>query len=305
MGWRNLRTGAGSQMSEEGLYVASIVPFSDSGEINDDEVRKLIERGLEEGASGFFVAGSSGECFSSRPTERMHLFELFSEYKSRCVLFAHVGACSTDEAVRYAKCAVELGFQRVAATPPLYFGYSTLEVAGYYDAIASVAGRGAYYYNIPMNTHRKLDLNDRATRAMLASGSIAGIKHTNLDVYEMERIRSINPRLKCFGGFENEMVAFLAMGCDGFIGSTFNFMLPHYLRIYDAFKSGDLHAARELQAKANNVMETIMAEGLFPSIKHIMNAAGESVGKMRPPFRELGPEACVRVDAAVAKDVIA
>jgi len=58
---------------------------------------------------------------------------------------------------------------------------------------------------------------------MFASGSIAGIKHTNLDLYEMERLRAINPELKCFGGFENEMVAFLAMGCDGFIGSTFNF----------------------------------------------------------------------------------
>ncbi|MBE6468839.1 MAG: hypothetical protein E7001_02490 [Coriobacteriaceae bacterium] len=53
-----------------------------------------------------------------------------------------------------------------------------------------------------------------------------------LDLYKMERLRSINPDLKCFGRFENEMVAFLAMGCEGFIGSTFNFMLPHYLKLF-------------------------------------------------------------------------
>lgn len=291
-------------MGEEGLYVASMVPFDEGGEIDDGEVRRLVERGLEEGASGFFVAGSSGECFSLKPGERMHLFDLFSEYKDRCTLFAHVGACSTGEAVAYAKHAVEVGFQRVAATPPLYFGYSSLEVAGYYDAIASAAGRGVYYYNIPMNTHRKLDLNDKETRTMLASGSIAGIKHTNLNVYEMERIRAVNPKLKCFGGFENEMVAFLAMGCDGFIGSTFNFMLPHYLRIYRAFNSGDLKTARELQTKANNVMEVLMREGLFPSIKHVLSAQGEPVGEMRPPFRPLDPGACGRVDEAVRENVL-
>ena len=86
-------------MGEEGLYVASMVPFDEGGEIDDGEVRRLVERCLEEGASGFFVAGSSGECFSLKPGERMHLFDLFSEYKDRCTLFAHVGACSTGEAV--------------------------------------------------------------------------------------------------------------------------------------------------------------------------------------------------------------
>ena len=33
----------------------------------------------------------------------------------------------------------------------------------------------------------------------------------------MERIRNVNPQIKCYGGFENCMVAFLAFGCDGFI----------------------------------------------------------------------------------------
>ena len=171
---------------------------------------------------------------------------------------------------------------------------------GYYDDIASAVGRGVYYYNIPMNTKRTLNLYDADTRAMFASGSIAGVKHTNLDLYEMERLRAINPELKCFGGFENEMVAFLAMGCDGFIGSTFNFMLPHYLKIFEAFNAGRLDEARELQVKANNIMEAIMGEGLFPSIKHILAAQGVDAGQMRRPFLPLSEQAAAHVDAVVA-----
>ncbi len=288
----------------EGLYVASIVPFDEEGKVNDDKVREMAELQLSQGAAGFFVAGSSGECFLLSEAERLHLFELFAEYKDRCVLFAHVGSMGTDEAIRYTNSVVEMGYQRVAATPPFYFGHSPKAVAGYFDDIAAAAGQGIFYYNIPMNTHRALNLYDPDTRAMFSSGSIAGVKQTNLDLYEMDRLRSINPELKLFGGFENEMVSFLAMGCEGFIGSTFNFMLSHYLKVFQAYVAGKTEEARILQEKANNIMEVIMGVGLFPSIKHILNRRGDNVGQLRRPFLALSEEASRRVDQVVSENLV-
>ena len=49
------------EVEMEGLYVASMVPFDENGKINDDVIRQMVETNLEEGAAGFFVAGSSGE----------------------------------------------------------------------------------------------------------------------------------------------------------------------------------------------------------------------------------------------------
>jgi N-acetylneuraminate lyase len=288
----------------EGLFVASIVPFTDDGNINEPAIRQLIERNLNQGAAGFFIAGSSGQCFLLSESERIRLFEIFAEYRDRCTLFAHVGANSTSEAIRYAKAAQMLGISRVAATPPLYFGYSTQEIAEYYDDISSSIGHGVYYYNIPMNTHRKLNLQDPDTRSMFASGSIAGVKQTNLDVYEMDRIRSINPQLRFFGGLENEMLAFLAMGCNGFIGSIFNFMLPHYTKILDSFQCGNSHMAQELQIRANNIMEVLMKEGLFQSITYIVNSRGTNVGSMRKPFKRLGDDARKNIDVVLEKNLM-
>ena len=76
----------------EGLYVASMVPFDESGKINDDVIRQMVETNLEEGAAGFFVAGSSGECFLLTPEEHLHLFEVFAEYKDRsnCALYESI-----------------------------------------------------------------------------------------------------------------------------------------------------------------------------------------------------------------------
>ena len=100
------------------------------------------------------------------------------------------------------------------------------------------------------------------------------------------------------------MVGFLAMGCDGFIGSTFNFMLPHYLKIFEAFNAGRLDEARELQVKANNIMEAIMGEGLFPSIKHILATQGVDAGQMRRPFLPLSEQAAAHVDAVLAENLV-
>ena len=79
-----------------------------------------------------------------------------------------------------------------------------------------------YFIIISQSIHfKQIQINDPETIKLFQSGAIAGIKHTNLDLYEMERIKNINPDIKIYGGFENEMVGFLAMGCDGFIWSTF------------------------------------------------------------------------------------
>lgn len=67
----------------DGIYVASMVLFDDEGKINKEESKKLLDRNLAEGAAGFFVAGSSGECFLMDRQERVQLYEQVSEYKEK------------------------------------------------------------------------------------------------------------------------------------------------------------------------------------------------------------------------------
>ena len=90
------------------LYVASITPFDGNNQINDSAMRQLWDRNLAEGADGFFIGGSSGECFLLSREERVHTFELAGEYTDRTEMFAHVGAISTEEAIFYARKAKEM-----------------------------------------------------------------------------------------------------------------------------------------------------------------------------------------------------
>ena len=113
------------------------------------------------------------------------------------------------------------------------------------------------------------------------------MKHTNLNLYQMERIRSINEDIKCFGGFENCMVAFLAFGCDGFIGSNFNFMLPQYKRIMELYLDNRGDEARKLQTKSNNILDVVLKNGLCASLKYIAALQGIEAGDVRKPMKPL------------------
>lgn len=279
-----------------GIYVASVTPFSEDGSVAGDVLAQLMERNLGEGADGFFIGGSSAECFLLSHKERVETFEVASRFKGRAKLIAHVGSLSTWEAVAFAKEAKALGFERIAATPPLYYGYTSREVKEYYYEISRAVGMPLIVYHFPGNTKREIDLWDPHYRELFTSGAVSGVKHTNQVVYQMERFMELNPSLDIFNGYDETMVAGLALGARGSIGSTFNCMLPHYRRIFDSFVSGDVEGARELQRRANNIMEAFCRVGLIPAVKYVLGRQGVAAGTARRPFGQLSAEDRAYVD---------
>lgn len=286
-----------------GVVPATITPFDENERVDTGALVKLMDWNLGQGVESFFMGGSSAECFLLSPEERMAVFEVASDYRDRAFLTAHVGAISTREAEAYARRAAALGYDAVAATPPFYYGFDSTAVYGYYADIAQAAGLPVLIYNFPGNTHRPFDLDDPVTRRLFESDFILGVKHTNQVVYQLERIKALNPRLIVMNGFDETMVAGLALGADGSIGSTFNFMYPHYRKIYDLFRAARQDEARALQIRANNIMSALCAVGLIPAIKYVLNGMGIPAGRPRRPFRPLTAEQGAMLDRVLAENL--
>jgi len=286
-----------------GVVPASVTPFDDQGKADGEALLRLLRWNMAQGAESFFIGGSSAECFLLTCGERVQMFMAAAELKDEVFLTAHVGAISTDEAVGYAREAAALGFDAIAATPPFYYGFGSREVYAYYADIAQAAGMPVLIYNFPGNTHRPFDLSDPVTQKLFRSDFILGVKHTNQVVYQLERIRALNPALTLMNGFDETMVAGLALGAAGNIGSTFNFMYPHYKRIYDLFREGRIDEARALQAKANNIMAALCEVGLIPAIKWVLNDMGVPVGGPRKPFIPITDEQGRRLKAVLEENL--
>lgn len=291
--------------SLRGVVPATVTPFDADDRVDARALLRLLEWNLGQGAESFFIGGSSAECFLLSHEERLEVFETAAGVGDRAFLTAHVGAISTREAEDFARRVAALGYDAVAATPPFYYGFDSRAVYGYYADIAQAAGMPVLIYNFPGNTGRPFDLADPVTRGLFTSDFILGVKHTNQVVYQLERIKALNPGLIVMNGFDETMVAGLALGADGSIGSTFNFMYPHYRRIYDLFLERRHDEARDLQVRANNIMNALCDVGLIPAIKYVLGAMGVPVGDPRRPFAPLAEEGRAMLDAVLRENLYA
>ena len=274
----------------QGVVPATVTPFGQDEKIDTEAMLRLMNWNILQGADTFFIGGSSAECFLLSPGERMEIFEAAASLSNQVYLVAHAGAISTREAEEYARRAAALGYDAIAATPPFYYGFGAQEIYNYYEDISQAAGMPVLIYNFPGNTGKPFDLANPVTRKLFESDFIFGVKHTNQVVYQLERIKKVNPKLIVMNGFDETMTAGLALGADGSIGSTFNFMYPHYRKIYDLFLDHRHEEALELQIKANNIMNALCDVGLIPAIKYVLSRMGIDVGIARRPFRELTAE---------------
>jgi len=287
-----------------GIFPATVTPFDKNNNIDEKAMLAVMERNLSEGAAGFFIGGSSAECFLLNHEERVRTFEIAAQMKGQTKLIAHVGAMGTDEAIAFAKSAKELGFDLISATAPFYYKHSMDAIAGYYRDLYNAVEIPIIIYNFPGNTGVEFDLTNASIKELLTSGMIAGVKHTNRDLYQLERFRNRNPELLLYCGFDEILSGAEAMGCDGAIGSTFNFMLPHYQKIWAACKAHDRAKALQLQYDANIIMEAICAAGLIPSIKSILRMQGIDVGAPRRPFAALTSEKEQEIAAVLEKHLV-
>jgi N-acetylneuraminate lyase len=88
-------------------------------------------------------------------------------------------------------------------------------------------------------------------------------------------------------GWDEVLLAGLALGAKGAIGSTYNFVAPVYLRILKAFAEGELQTARVEQARANAMISVFLRHGGSSAGKSIMRLIGLDCGPVRLPLRSL------------------
>ena len=270
-----------------GIWPAMLTPFDRHGDVDLPAIDHLVEYMLNEGAHGFYVCGSTGEGILMNVQERAAVAaRTVQQVRGRAPVMVHVGAIPTRDAAALAAHAREIGADAVAAIPPTFFAYSFNAVKAHYRAIGDAAQIPLYIYNIP----QAAGLN--VTPAMVAEmkreiPNLVGLKFTSHNFYEMRQIIELD-NMTVFSGPDEMCLPALAMGVVGAIGSTYNPMTRHFVRLYEAFQAGRLAEAQELQYQANRIIRVWTS---FPgSLKVMMRWQGVPLGEPRRPLEPLPAE---------------
>lgn len=274
-----------------GFIAATFTAFHPDGSLNLGPIEQQAESLHRQGVRGVFVCGSTGEGSSLTSPERMAVAKRWCEVAGeRLEIIVHVGHASVEEARLLAADAEQSGAAGIAAVAPYYFRPSTVqELVDCNAYIAAGAPRTRYYYyHIPELSRVDLPMTEFFPLAAKAIPNFAGLKFTDEDLaaYGLLVERAGDDQ-EVFFGRDEMLLAGLSMGCTSAVGSTYNFAVPVYQKVYDAFTRNDHSAAREAQLAATRAIETAAGHGGLPAFKAMMRWFGDDCGPCRLPLATL------------------
>lgn len=273
-------------MNLGGIYSALMVAFDENGKINEKGTREIIRHNIEKmGVDGLYVGGSTGENFMLSTEEKKEVFRIaIDEAKGKTKLIAQVGSINIDESIELGKYAHGLGFDAISAVTPFYYKFSFDEIKNYYNRITNESGAKMIVYSIPFLTGVNLGVKQFAE--LFENKDIIGVKFTAGDFYLLERVRKAFPNHLIYAGFDEMMLSASVLGVDGAIGSTFNVNGPKAKKIFTLAQEGKIAEARVLQHETNDLIEGILNNGLYQTLKEIMKVMGVDAGYTKEPMRK-------------------
>lgn len=279
-----------------GLTPATHTPFDSNGEVNLSVIEKQASYLGSQGIGSVFVVGSTGESHSLTLDERIAIaFRWLEVTKGTSIkVVVHVGSNCLKDAQRLALHAAEHGATAVAALAPSHFKSASLEeLIGWTRSIAAVCPETPFYfYDIPTLTGSSFSMSAYMERATEQIPNLVGLKFTNSDLISFQRVVQQYPAHDILFGIDECLLPALSLGCQGAVGSTYNFAAPLYQKLIAAFRSGDLETARQLQYRSVQLVDLLCScGGYMPAAKAVMEYLGVPVGSPRQPFPQLKADA--------------
>ncbi|OOR98731.1 N-acetylneuraminate lyase [Haemophilus paracuniculus] len=274
----------------KGIFSALLVSFNQDGTINEQGLRQIVRHNIDKmKVDGLYVGGSTGENFMLSTAEKKEIFRIAKdEAKDQVALIAQVGSVNLHEAVELGKYATELGYDCLSAVTPFYYKFSFAEIKHYYDTIIAETGNHMIVYSIPFLTGVNIGVEQFGE--LYQNPKILGVKFTAGDFYLLERLKKAYPNHLLWAGFDEMMIPAVALGADGAIGSTFNVNGLRARQIFELTQAGKLAEAREVQSVTNDLIEGVLANGLYLTLKEILKLQGVDAGHCREPMTSTATE---------------
>ena len=271
------------------MIAAAFTPFDRSGEVNLTTIDAYADNVASTPIRGMFVCGTTGEFSSMTVAERKMVLERWiAAARGRFKVIAHVGSNCQKDAAELAAHAATAGADAVGSIAPSFFRpASVTDLVGFFAPVAAAAPElPFYYYNMPSITGVNLPVDIFLREGRKAMPNLAGVKFTHNNLMEMGACIALDGgAFEVLHGYDEVLIAGLALGAVAGIGSTYNYIPDVYQGIFDAMSRGEIEKARALQFKSIEMVEIIIKYGGgVRGGKAVMRHIGIDCGDCRSPI---------------------
>ncbi len=274
----------------QGLIAAPHTPFDKNNKVNFAAIDQIAPLLVEQGVTGAYVCGTTGEGIHCSVEERKAVAERWVKAADgKLDLILHTGALSIVDTLELTRHAETLDILATSAIGPCFFKPGSVEdLVDYCAQIAAAApSKGFYYYHSGMSGVN-LDLEQFLIQGDKRIPNLFGAKFNNADLYEYQRcVRVAGGKFDIPFGVDEFLPAGLAVGAIGAVGSTYNYAAPLYLKIIEAFNAGKQDEVARLMDKVIAIIRVLVEYGGVAAGKVAMQLHGIDAGDPRTPIKSL------------------
>jgi 4-hydroxy-tetrahydrodipicolinate synthase len=267
-----------------GTGVAIVTPFTSTGSIDWEALRRLINH-LSDGKVEYLVVmGTTGENVTIDKDEKQEIFSFVARHNlAGLPLVAGIGGNNTAEVLEGLRKTDLTGYSAILSVSPYYNKPNQQGIFHHYKMISEHSPLPVIMYNVPGRTGMNVTADTTLRIAKECSNVIATKEASGNFEQIMQIIKHKPAGFEVISGDDGITLPMIALGSIGVISVVANAYPAKFSEMVRLALSGHYPAARELHYQFIDIINTLFEEGSPSGVKAYLSEMGICGNYFRMP----------------------
>ena len=267
--------------------VALATPMHDNGDIDWENLDRLVEFHVKEGTDAIVAVGTTGESATLNTQEHCAVMErIINTTAGRIPVIAGTGANSTSEAIELTQEAKRLGADACLLVTPYYNKPTQEGLYLHHEAIAKAVDLGQILYNVPGRT--AVDMLPDTIARIAEIDQVVGIKEATGDLVRAQQVIDlVGNKIAVYSGDDAVASQLILMGGHGNISVTANVLPKKMAELCRLSLAGKAEEATALNNELMAMHNILFCESNPIPVKWALHQMGRMTAGIRLPLTPL------------------
>lgn len=273
-----------------GSIVALATPMHDSGDIDWENLDRLVEFHVKEGTNAIVAVGTTGESATLNTKEHCAVMErIINTTAGRIPVIAGTGANSTSEAIELTQEAKRLGADACLLVTPYYNKPTQEGLYLHHQAIAKAVDLGQILYNVPGRT--AVDMLPETIARIAEIDQVVGVKEATGDLVRAQQVIDlVGNKIAVYSGDDAIASQLILMGGHGNISVTANVLPKKMAELCRLSLAGKAEEAAALNDELMAMHNVLFCESNPIPVKWALHQMGRMTAGIRLPLTPLAEQ---------------
>ena len=244
----------------QGSIVALVTPMDSHGEVDFENLKKLVEFHINAGTDAIVSVGTTGESATLSIDENVKAILKTLEFAAgRIPVIAGTGANATSEAITMTKLLNNSGISGCLSVVPYYNKPTQEGMYQHFKAIAECTDIPQILYNVPGRTGS--DLQPETVGRLAKIKNIVGIKEATGDISRVQKIKQLaGDDFIVLSGDDATSLEAMKLGAEGVISVTNNIAPVEMAKMCHLAREGKFEEAEKINQRLMPLHKNLFIE---------------------------------------------